>query len=128
MTGEFILPVTVVAILALVGMALFSGAIDETAGLALGLCLFASLGGALVAVVSLRLSRHLDFPVPQATGRHPGWFRYGPVGGFGGLVAILGFVVTSLLRAPLFIPVLLAAAVLGVCHAAVLFRARLAGK
>jgi hypothetical protein len=124
LTSEIILPVTILSVLVVVGSALLMGAIDETAGLALGLCLLASVGGGVLAVLSIRLSRHLGSPDPQRTNLHPGWFRYGPVGGVGGVVAILGFVVTSLLRAPLFIPVFVATAVLGACFAIILRRAR----
>lgn len=122
--SEIVLPVVVLSILGVAGSALLMGFIDETAGLALGLCVVATVGGVAVAVLSVKSSRHLSAPDPQETNLHPGWFRYGPVGGVGGVVAILGFVVTSLMRAPVFVPVFGATLVLGVCFAVLLWRTR----
>lgn len=120
--GEIILPVIVLGALALVGGALLAGAVNETAWLALALCLLACVGGGALAATSIRWSRPISAQDPQATDLHPGWLRYGPVGG--GLVSLVGFIVTSLLRAPLFIPVFATTAVLGTCLAVVLWRVR----
>src|SRR5512145_2173594 len=86
--SEIVLPAIVLAILAVAGSALLMGFIDETAGLALGLCVVATFGGVALAVLAIKSSRHLGAPDPQETNLHPGWFRYGPVGGVGGVVAI----------------------------------------
>jgi hypothetical protein len=54
---------------------------------------------------------------------HPGWYRFGPVGGIGAAIALGGFVTTAMLRLPLLLPVFAAALLLG-CGLAVVLRRR----
>lgn len=85
------------------GMGLFAGDIGVAATM-----LFIGIVGGLAVAVSASLSHARLGPAEsQALGRHPGWYRYGPVGGLGGVIALVGLLYTVIIRAPsLFLPIL----------------------
>jgi hypothetical protein len=86
-----------------VGLGILTGDI----GVAATILFVGAVGGALFAVVASYVHAALGPPDPQRLDRHPGWYGYGPVGGVGATLALIGLLVTVVLRAPtLFLPVL----------------------
>ena len=123
--AEVAVPAAVACGVASIVALLVSGIVGETAGLALVLILIAVGGGILFAVVLKATSRRPDVADAQSLpARHPGWLRYGPVGGGGGLIGILGFLVIALLRGPMFLYVLAVVVPLGTITAFFLWRVR----
>ena len=80
--------------------------------------------GAALAAGLIATGRRLEAPDAQTLAPLPGAFRFGPVGGIGGAIALFGFVAIALLRAPMFQPVAVVLLVLGAVGAVFLHRRR----
>ena len=95
---------------------------EEKVALVFVLCAY--LGGLGLAVIAARRGSGVDFAEYQQLERHPGWFRYGAVGGTGGFIGLVGFIMAALFKAPVFAPVFLVLLVLGALGAVVLHAMR----
>jgi hypothetical protein len=98
--------------------------VDGEEKVALVLVLCAYLGGLGIAVIAARRGTGVDFADHQHLQRHPGWFRYGAVGGAGGFIGLVGFIMAALFKAPVFAPVFLVLLVLGAVGAVLLHALR----
>ena len=123
--SEVALPALAACGVAFIIALLALGIVGETAGLALVLILIAVGGGIIFAALLKVTARPPDVADAQPLpGRHPGWLRYGPVGGGGGLIGLFGFLVIALLRGPMFLYVLAVVVPLGAVAACLLWRVR----
>ena len=98
--------------------------VDGEQKVALVFVLCAYSGGLAIAVIAARRGTGVDLADPQHLDRHPGWFRYGAVGGAGGFIGLVGFIMAALFKAPVFAPVFLVLLVLGALGAVVLHAIR----
>jgi hypothetical protein len=122
--GQGLVPALAIVGFSAAAAAVAMGFVETFASMALVPILAASVAGAFFALLMILRSRPVEAPDYQAVDRHPGWLRYGPVGGVGGLIGILGFVTIALLRAPIFVPVTVVSVVLGGIGAVILYKVR----
>jgi len=122
--GELAVPTLVICGFALAVAAVAFGLIEQEEAKGLILILAACVGGVCAAVVMILSGRRIEAPDHQRVPSISGWFRFGSVGGVGGAIGVLSFIVIALLRAPMFAPVLFVSVVLGLVGAVVLRRVR----
>ncbi len=103
----------------------FSRGFSESEGTATALALLGAtiLGGAVFAILLHYVPSLLGAPDNTSLGLHRGFYRWGPVGGLGGVLGLVGFIATGLFRgAPIVGPFLLVSLVGGVIVALAIAR------
>src|SRR5436190_3266364 len=92
--GELVVLAILAGCIGVAVLAMLLGVFTGDIGVATTILLIGTVGGLLVAVVASALHSKLGPADPQHLERHPRWYGYGPVGGAGGVIAIVGFVYT----------------------------------
>jgi hypothetical protein len=84
---QLAVPAVAASVLVLTVAAIFMGVIHGGEAVAIGFVVLAALAGGVIAVIARMLPRLQDSPDDQRLFRHPGWYRFGAVGGVGGALA-----------------------------------------